>query len=162
MFIKKLILSFVFILVLQIPVVAQNFHGKDSSHVKPMHLKLPDNVKSVVIDEMNTISRLMGFLLEYVAKGDAKNASSTALEIRDTNLKQKFNSREIKEIMKILPKGFIKFDQKFHMTANDIAVAVDSNDFKTAINLYSEMTQLCYSCHSTYATERFKNLKEKK
>ncbi len=77
-------------------------------------------------------------------------------------MKQEFNSEEIKKIMKILPKGFIKLDQKFHMTANEVANAVDTNDFKTAISLYSEMTQSCLSCHSAYANDRFKNLKTKK
>ena len=61
--------------------------------------------------------------------------------------------------MKTLPKGFIELYRTFHSTANELAKAVDTNDFKTAISLYSEMTQGCYNCHATYMNKRFPNLK---
>ena len=155
---RKTVITLGLILLVQLPVTAQNHRDQDSSYVKPTELKLPENVKIVLIQEMLTITKLMGSLLEYIVQGDAMSTSHTASEIRDTNLKQEFNSRELKEIIKILPKGFIKFDQKFHMTANELSKAADSGDFKTAIELYTKMTQLCFSCHATYAKDRFKNL----
>ena len=141
-------------------VSAQEMDSIDSTRMNPQKLKLPENVQTVLIHEMVTITRLMGNLLESIVRGDTQNASRAALEIRDTNLKQEFNSQEIKKIMRILPKGFIKLDRNFHMTANELSKAVDSNDFKTALTLYKDMTQNCLDCHTAYAHNRFENLTE--
>ena len=156
---KKIITILLLVFLLNLSAVAQTNETQDSTHVNPQKLQLPENVKTVLIHEMAAITKLMGHLLEYIVQGDAISASRAAVEIRNTNLKQEFNSQEIKQIMKILPKGFIQMDRKFHMTANELAKAVDTNDFKTAINLYSEMTQSCFNCHSAYAGDRFENLK---
>ncbi len=162
MFLKKVIIATVIILSFSTISIAQTMQTHDSTSAKSQQLQLPENVHAVLIHEMTTITHLMGNLLEFIVRGDAINSSRAALEISNTNLKQEFNLQELKKIMKILPKGFIKMDQKFHMTANAVANAVDTNDFKTAINLYSEMTQSCVSCHMTYANNRFKNLKIKR
>lgn len=157
---KKLTLTVVLILILSFSLAAETNQIQDSTRVIPQQLKLPENVQSVLVQEMTTITKLMGELLEYIVKGDGENASMTALEISDTNLKQKFNSKEIKEIMKILPKGFIKMDRKFHSSANKLAKAADTNDFKTALSIYNDMTQSCLNCHTAYVSDRFENLKK--
>ncbi len=155
---KKNITVSIFVLFASLASLAAGSQKTDSMQVRHERLQVPENVKAVLIHEMKTISTLMGDLLQYIVQGDSAKASATAIEIRNTNLKQEFDSKEIKKILAILPKGFIKMDRKFHMTANDVAKAVDTNDFKTAINLYSEMTQSCLNCHTAYASERFKNL----
>ncbi len=157
---KRFVFPVILLLVLTFSLVAEANQNQDSTRVIPQELKLPDNVQVVLIEEMTTISRLMGELLEYIVRGDSENTSMTALEISDTNLKQKFSSKEIKKIMKILPKGFIKMDRKFHGSANKLAKAADTNDFQTALSIYNDMTQSCLNCHSAYVNDRFKNLKK--
>lgn len=159
MILKKIIFTVVLLLLCNLSSFADQNQIQDSVKFQPQELQLPENVKAVLKYEMSTITRLMGYLLEYIVQGDAVNTSSVALEIRDTNLKQEFNSQEIKRIMKILPKKFIKLDRKFHSTANELSKAADTNDFKAAIRLYTEMAQGCYNCHTAFANDRFENLK---
>lgn len=155
---KYIILIIAFVLLAGFSAAAETDQTPDSVLIKAEQLQLPEHVKTVLVHEMTTITRLMGDLLEYIARGDINNSSAIALEIRDTNLKQEFDADEIRKIMKILPKGFIKLDRNFHSNANELSKAVNENDFKTAINLYSEMTQGCFNCHAVYAKKRFPNL----
>ncbi len=125
----------------------------------PEQLTLPENVRTVLVSEMVTISKLMGILLENLVQGNIENSASIAIDIRNSNLKKSFDATEIKKILGLLPKGFIKLDQKFHGDANKLAEAVKLKDFQKAFNLYSEMTQGCLNCHSTYSNKRFSNLR---
>ncbi len=155
---KKTITASMFVLFAAFASLAVGSQKTDSMQVRHGRLQVPEKVKTVLVHEMKTISTLMGDLLQYIVQGDSAKVSATAIEIRNTNLKQEFDAKEIKKILAILPKGFIELDRKFHMTANEVAKAVETNDFKIAINLYSEMTQGCLNCHTAYASERFKNL----
>ena len=68
-------------------------------------------------------------------QGDATHAAWIAMEIRDTNFMQKSDSKELRQIIDLLPKGYIKLNRKFHTNANELVSAVDTNDFKTATSL---------------------------
>ncbi len=158
MFLKKTIVTIVLVLLVNLATVAEINQTQDSVHVNPEQLQLPENVMTVLLHEMTTFTRLMGDLLEYIVQGDVMHSAIIAIEIRDTNFRQKSNSKEIKQFMKLLPKGYIELYREFNSTANELSKAVDTNDFKTAISLYSEMTQGCFNCHATYAKTRFPNL----
>ena len=118
MFQKNIIITLVVVLLSNFTVIAQTNQTQDSIHINVEPLELPENLKTIFLQEMTTITNLMGDLLEYIVQGDITNSSMIAIEIRDTNLRQESSSDEIKQIMKTLPKGFIEFYRTFHSTAN--------------------------------------------
>ena len=154
----NIIIIMAVVLLSGLSVIALSDETLDSVDVNPEQLQLPENVKTDLLLEMATITRLMGDLLEYMVQGDVKHSATIAMEIRDTNFRQKSDSKELKQIMKSLPKGYIELNRRFHSLANELVKAVDANDFKTATSLYSEMTQGCFNCHAAYAKTRFPNL----
>ncbi len=158
MILRKIIIILAIVLLFSLSVTAQSNQTLDSTRINPDQLQLPEDVKKVLQDEMVTITRLMGDLLEFMMQGDVIHSVHIAIEIRDTNFRHKADSKEFKKIMKLLPKGYVELNRKFHSAANELVKALDKKDFKTATSFYSEMTQGCFNCHSTYAKTRFPDL----
>jgi cytochrome c556 len=65
---------------------------------------------------------------------------------------------ELKELISLLPEGFITMDRAFHGTAGKLSTAAASGDFASAIDHYATMSRACVSCHATYAAKRFPSM----
>lgn len=154
----KCILTFLFLLIGSLPVQAEKDFIQDTIPVNSSDLVLPETVKMDLQLEMITLTRSMGYLLEYLVKGEIKRSREEALEIRDGNFRNKYNAAEIKQVMKLFPDDFIELYRKLHSDANELAKAVDTSDFKAAIGIFSEITKDCFTCHAKYAKSTFESL----
>ena len=139
-----------------------NHDAKDraSGEAAPTELVLPDHLRGKLVIEMRAISEGMGLLLTQLAMGDADSAASVAGKLRDTFiLKQELSQEELKELISLLPEGFIAMDRAFHGTAGELSAAAASGDFTTAIQHFTTMSQACVSCHVSYAARQFPGLR---
>jgi len=135
-------------------------HQRASGEAAPVELVLPDHLRKKLVVEMQAISEGMGTLLTRLAVGDSDGAARVAGKIRDTFiLKQVLSEDELKELISLLPEGFIKMDRAFHGTAGQLSSSAAAGDFSTAIRQFSAMSQSCVTCHAAYAAERFPSLR---
>ena len=134
-------------------------HERASGEAAPVELVLPDYLRGKLVVEMRAISEGMGLLLTQLALGDADSSAAVAGKIRDTFiLKQELTQDELKELISLLPEGFITMDRAFHGTAGKLSAAAASGDFNSAIEHFATMSRACISCHAAYATKRFPSL----
>ena len=135
-------------------------HHRAPGETAPAELVLPEYLREKLVVEMWAISEGMGLLLTHLAMGDADSAASVAGKIRDTFiLKQELSQEELKELISLLPEGFITMDRAFHSTAGKLSTAAASGDFTSAIEHFTTMSEACVSCHASYAAQRFPNLR---
>ena len=134
-------------------------HYRAPGEAASAELVLPDHLRENLVVEMRAISESMGLLLTHLAMGDADSAAGVAGKIRDTFiLKQELSQEELKELISLLPEGFITMDRAFHGTAGKLSTAAASGDFAAAIQHFATMSEACVSCHASYATQQFPSL----
>ena len=123
-------------------------------------VKLPPKFKNLLKEEMLQIQDAMQRLVPFLATGNTE-AADLAEQIHNSFiLKKSLSKKELKELISLLPKGFVKLDRAFHTKAKDLAAAVRKNDFITGGEIYGEMVSGCINCHSNYATKLFPGLTE--
>lgn len=121
-------------------------------------IKLPPKFKNLLKEEMIQIQDAMQRLVPLLATGNTE-AADLAVQIHNSFiLKKSLSKEELKELISLLPKGFVKLDRAFHTNAKDLAAAVRKNDFITGGKIYGEMVSGCISCHSHYASQMFPGL----
>ena len=99
---------------------------------------------------------------EYYS-GDFDKVSTIAKKIeRSFVLKQNITEAQKKEIHSVLPSDFIKLDERFHYNAGMLAHAAEMRKIELVAFYFSELSSGCFSCHSQYATAKFKIHKESK
>jgi hypothetical protein len=152
----------------QQPVVAESTeaeHGHDpevSEDVRPQNLELPKHLSAVLRREMAELLGGMSVMFTHLVQGDGTAAAEIAGKIHDSFiLKQELSEEDMKQLIGLLPEGFVTFDRSFHASAEKLALAARDNDLQTAIHLYGEMAQACVNCHMTYATKRFPGMAKK-
>ncbi|NIV94904.1 hypothetical protein GWN42_19465 [candidate division KSB1 bacterium] len=131
----------------------------EASGQTPTQVDLPPNLLNVLREEMQQVESGMQLLLDYLARGEAQNAADIAMRIHDSFiLKQSLSQAQMEKLLSLLPGDFIQLDRTFHKKALGLAESAQQGDFKSAIRIYGEMTQLCVSCHARHAQEKFPGL----
>jgi len=116
---------------------------------------LSDDLRGLLSQEMLELEKGMHSIFSNMVRGEYAPIESTALKIRDSFiLKKNLTDAQRKELQK-LPKAFIMLDQSFHEAAGDLANAAEFGDKEGVVTYYTQMSQKCVQCHSTYATHRF-------
>lgn len=135
--------------------------GMDTAAPRPEKLELPDSLLSALRAEMQQIEAAMGTLLSQLAQAQAAPAAATARSIENTFiLKQELSAEALQQLVSLLPEPFLALDRNFHGNAAKLAAAAEQGDYSGAIELYSQMSQACISCHQQYATKRFPDFKK--
>ena len=127
-----------------------------AQQIEPMQVALPEHLLIVLRKEMRLIESGMGELLGHLAAGRAQKAAAVATNIKKSFiLKQSLGQDDLKQLVGLLPPEFVKMDRQFHGNAGELAAAAGQNNFRTAIKIYSTMSEACVTCHAQYAAERF-------
>jgi len=117
---------------------------------------LSPEVRGLLSQEMLHIEKGMQQIFSNIVKGEYESIAKTAEDIQNSFIfKKKLTDAQRAELKANLPKSFIVTDRAFHELSGKLAMAAEYGDKATVQQYFSEMTQTCVKCHSTYATQRF-------
>lgn len=117
---------------------------------------VPARYQGLIRSEMTRVEPAMQQLLSLIARGNATMGAHVAREIEGTFvLKGSMTPAERQEMAAALPAGFVEIDRQFHHRAGELADRLERGDFGGAVEVYSDMTRACVTCHSRYARHRF-------
>jgi cytochrome c556 len=123
---------------------------------------LSPEVRALLSQEMQHIQTGMQNIFSHIVKGEYEDVSKIAVDIEASFIfKRKLTNAQRAELKEKIPKSFIVTDRSFHELAGALANAAEFEEKDNIEKYFSEMTQTCVKCHSTYATHRFPNLKDK-
>lgn len=132
--------------------------SRDTSKAKVTveKLELPPRFLAILRQEMNQLSGGMGAMLSYMVRGQGQEAAEVAMSIHNSFiLKQELTEEELKELVSLLPEGFIQLDRGFHQLADEMAAALKNEELEKSGRIYGQMVDACLNCHAQFATERF-------
>ncbi len=122
---------------------------------------LSNGVRSLLSQEMLALEKGMHSIFSSTISGDYDAIVTKATQIQNSFiLKQNLTKEQRAELKAKVPKEFIVLDRGFHEKAGELAAAAEFGDAKAVSEIYSQMTQTCVKCHSTYAQSRFSNFEE--
>ncbi len=128
---------------------------------KRSELHLSHDLKVILNQEMNGIEKGMMKIIPAISAGYWETIINIATKIKESFiLKQKLTQKQIEELRRSLPPEFIEMDQRFHSTAGKLAHAAHQQDSELVNFYFYKLHSLCIKCHSTYASDRFPNLKK--
>ena len=117
---------------------------------------LSPNVRGLLSQEMLHIEKGMQQIFSNIVRGEYETIAKTAEDIQNSFIfKKKLTDAQRAELKAKIPQSFIKTDFAFHQLAGKLSMAAEYGDKETVQKYFSEMTQTCVKCHSTYATQRF-------
>lgn len=122
---------------------------------------LSHDLKAVLNQEMNEIEKGMMKMIPAISAGDWEAIADVATKIENSFiLKQELTREQIEELHDSLPAEFIEMDHSFHSTAGKLADAARQHDGELVNFYFYRLHSQCTKCHSTFATDRFPNLKK--
>ena len=117
---------------------------------------LSPEVRGLLAQEMQHIEKGMQSIFSNIVKGEYEDISKTATDIENSFIfKRKLTNAQRSELKEKIPKSFIDTDRGFHELAGKLANAAEFEEKENVQKYFSEMTQTCVKCHSTYAKHRF-------
>ena len=121
---------------------------------------LSPELRSLLSEEMVALQSGMQSIIPAYVSGNWEGVEKIAGQVKNSYiLQQSLTKTQIHEMHTLLPQGFIEKDKRFHYLAGMLEHAA-KNKKPELINFYfSEMSESCVSCHSSYATHRFPALK---
>lgn len=123
--------------------------------------KLPPNVRTLLIQEMQAVLTATQTILEGIIKGQHDLVAEKAEGIHNSFiLKQKMTSEDRKALKAAVPEAFLQLDRTFHKLSADLATAARAGDQAQEQDLFGQMMESCTGCHSRYAGKRFSGLAE--
>lgn len=121
--------------------------------------KLPPNVRTLLIQEMQAVLTATQTILEGIVKGQHDLVAEKAEGIHNSFiLKQKMTSEDRRALMAAVPEAFLQLDRTFHKLSADLATAARAGDQAQEQVLFGQMMETCTECHSRYAEGRFSGL----
>ncbi|MCK4493300.1 MAG: cytochrome c [Methylococcales bacterium] len=126
---------------------------------KPMAIKLPSEIKSLLRQEMQQLQHGMQALLPAIVSGDNHKITEIAKKMQHSYImKQKLTTKQMQHLHKNLPPTFIQLDQKFHGFAGMLAHVAEENKPELISFYFYKLTETCVQCHSQYAQNKFPKL----
>jgi hypothetical protein len=123
---------------------------------------LSPEIRPLFVQEMNELKKGMELLSFAVASGDWGTIQDTGNSIRDSYiLKKKLSNTQMHELHETLPAAFQELDAKFHYYAAMLSHVAVEKDIELVNYYVYKMNEVCVSCHSTFAANRFSGFKQK-
>lgn len=123
---------------------------------EPVTPKLTDKLSRLLQQEMRSVQSAMATIHTAMVTGEHDTVAASAQQIHDSFiLQQKLTDQDRKDLMSVVPKGFIRLDKEFHKLAASLAEAGRKQNTKKQRQLYDEMTRNCIACHGKYVSDRF-------
>lgn len=121
--------------------------------------ELPDNVRALLVQEMQAILTATQAIVEGIVKGQHELVAEKAEAIHNSFiLKQKMTADDRKALMAAVPQSFVQRDRAFHQLSAELAEAARAADQPSERELFGKMMEACVGCHSSYASGRFTGL----
>ena len=122
---------------------------------------LSPELRKLLSKEMQEIEKGMMTILPAYASGNwsAIEAIGTKME-RSYILMQSITDAQKEELHNSLPSAFIKLDQQFHYYAGMLSHAAKNKKSELIVFYFSRLSESCVSCHSQYATHKFRGFVE--
>jgi hypothetical protein len=70
-------------------------------------------------------------------------------------MKRSLTEKDNADLKRAVPPAFLQLDAAFHNTAAKLIAAAKNKDSELEAFYFSKMLEMCVSCHSTYALDRF-------
>ncbi|MDF1880922.1 cytochrome c [Sulfurimonas sp. MAG313] len=113
-------------------------------------------VRTLLSQEMLSIEASMQRIFSHIVAGEYEAITREASNIQNSFiLKKELKASERKELHSKLSSAFIDLDRSFHETAGKLANAAEFDEKENVSKYYTQMTNKCVQCHSTYAKHRF-------
>ena len=136
-------------------------HGAPAAPVVEK-LTISPELKKILTEEMVAIQAGMAELIPAIAAGDAQKVADIGAKMEASYIMaQKLTPKQMEELHKGLPAGFVAMDEEFHYFAGMLTHAAYMGHWNMIPSLASKLMEGCVNCHGTYATEKFPELKGK-
>lgn len=121
--------------------------------------KLPPEVRSLLIQEMQAILQASQQIQAAIVQGDHETVAEQAQAIHDSFImEQQMTAADEQALLEAVPEAFLKRDKALHELSAELSEAGHDQDTARQLQQFSKMTQSCVDCHSQYATSRFPGL----
>lgn len=141
-------------------------HAENEHHHEPAVKvtgveSLSPELRNLLLNEMREIQKGMMSIIPAYASGDWSEIEDISLKMkRSYILKQSISKEQINELHSSLPAEFIELDQQFHYFAGMLSHAAKNRKQELVGFYFSKLSESCASCHSRYATHKFKGFIE--
>lgn len=123
---------------------------------EPVGPKLPPQVRSLLLKEMNAILGASHDILDALVRGRDDIVAKKAQAIHDSFImKQEMTEADRKALLDAVPKAFVQRDRAFHELTGQLAEAAREGDDARQRRLFDRMVEQCAECHRHYASDRF-------
>ena len=118
--------------------------------------KLSPDLRDLLSQEMKALQEGMMSIIPAYISGNWHEIAITARKIKTSYiLKQKLSEAQRRELKSVLPAEFFNKDQHFHYLAGMLEHTANTKKPELINFYFSEMSQACVSCHTTFATDKF-------
>jgi len=119
---------------------------------------LSTGLKNLLTQEMIAVDKSMKNIFHHMISANFEELSKEAIGIQNSFiLKKKLTKEQKIELHSNVSNEFITLDKTFHATAGKLANAAEFEDIQEVNKYFTQMTNTCIKCHSTFATHRFPN-----
>ena len=154
------LLAFVSVFTTSVSYGEEGQHREISKGISGVESLSPE-LRKLLSKEMQEIEKGMMTILPAYASGNwsAIEDIGTKME-RSYILKQSITDAQIEELHSTLPSAFIKLDEQFHYFAGMLSHAAKNRKSELVGFYFSKLSESCVSCHSQYATHKFRGFVE--
>lgn len=135
-------------------------HSIDKSHAGIVDLS--PELRNLFSQEMLQLQKGMTEILPLYVSGRWAEIGVIASKMEDSYiLKQNLSEEQMDELHSKLPSAFIELDQQFHYLSGMLEHAAEMEKAELVGFYFSKMSEICVSCHTHFATQRFPALAPK-
>lgn len=128
----------------------------ESAEPQPVGPKLTPKLKGALIEEMRAVNQASQQIVAALAAGDHAAVARSAQQIHDSFiLERKLTDKDKHDLETAVPPAFLDLDGAFHATAAKLAETARRKDIELQAYYFGRMLEMCQTCHSRFATDRF-------
>ncbi len=133
--------------------VSSPAHAAESQPVGP---RLTPTLKKLLTEEMRAVNRASQQIVAALAAGDHAAVATAAQQTHDSFiLEKKLTEKDKHDLEAAVPPAFLALDGAFHLMAAKLAEAARHKDGDLQIYYFGRMLEMCQTCHSRFASDRF-------
>ncbi len=127
-----------------------------SAEPQPVGPKLTPKLKKLLAEEMRAVNQASQQIVAAMATGDHTTVAKAAQQIHDSFiLEKKLTDKDKHDLEAAVPPAFLELDGAFHLMAARLAESARYKDGDLQTHYFGRMIEMCQTCHSKYASDRF-------
>jgi hypothetical protein len=127
--------------------------------LEPVGPKLTPRLKELLQKEMVEMLESATAITTALVTGDHDSVADNASRIfNGFIMKRSLTEKDKADLKRAVPPAFLQLDAAFHRTAEKLIAAAKSKDSQLEAFYFSKMLEMCMSCHTRYAFDRFPQL----